>query len=63
MGRIGFPILMAMALSPFLGAMAFQTGGANSALRLLAVAAAANVVLVGLLLILSRRPTNQAESE
>lgn len=60
MGRLGLLVLMSMALSPFFGAIAFRAGGADSALRLLAVAAAANVVLVGLLWILSRRPTNQA---
>ena len=55
MGRLALPILMAMALSPFLGAIAFQAGGANLTLALLAFLAAANVLLVGLLWALTRR--------
>jgi MFS family permease len=59
MGRLGLPILMSMALSPLFGAIAFQAGGADLTLELLAVTAAANVMLVCLLWMLSRRPTNQ----
>jgi predicted MFS family arabinose efflux permease len=59
MGRLALPILMSMALSPFLGAIAFEAGGANLTLGLIAFLGAANVLLVGLLWTLStRRPTS-----
>jgi MFS family permease len=61
MGRLALPILMSMALSPFLGAIAFQVGGANSTLGLIAFLGAANVLLVGLLWTLSRRRPTQVE--
>jgi MFS family permease len=61
MGRLALPILMSMALSPFLGAIAFQVGGANSTLGLIAFLGAANVLLVGLLWTLSRRRPTQGE--
>jgi hypothetical protein len=35
MGRLGFPLLVAMALSPYLGGLAFQKGGAEWTLLLL----------------------------
>ena len=46
MGRLAFPILMAMALSPYAGALAFRTGGASFTLAILFGLAATNVVLV-----------------
>jgi MFS family permease len=49
MGRLAFPILMSMALSPFLAATAFQAGGANLTLGLITLLGAANVLLVSLL--------------
>lgn len=55
MGRLALPILMSMALSPFLGAIAFEIGGADLTLGLIVSFAATNVLLVGLLWILSRR--------
>ena len=61
MGRLALPILMSMALSPFLGAIAFQVGGANATLGLIAFLGAANVLLVGLLWTLSRRRPTQVE--
>jgi len=61
MGRLALSILMSMALSPFLGAIAFQVGGANSTLGLIAFLGAANVLLVGLLWTLSRRRPTQVE--
>jgi MFS family permease len=54
MGRLGFPLLVAMAASPYLGALAFQTGGAEWTLLLLTVLAVANVVLVGALRMITR---------
>ena len=59
MGRLALPILMSMALAPFIGAIAFEAGGANLTLGILAFLAAANVLLVGLLWTLSTRgPTH-----
>ena len=55
MGRLAPPILMSMALSPFVGAIAFEAGGANLTLGILALIAGANVLLVGLLLTLNTR--------
>jgi MFS family permease len=49
MGRLALPILMSMALSPFLAAIAFQAGGANLTLGLITFLGAANVLLVILL--------------
>jgi hypothetical protein len=39
MGRLGLPLLLAMAVSPYLGALAFQQGGADWTLVLLTVLA------------------------
>jgi predicted MFS family arabinose efflux permease len=49
MGRLGFPLLMAMAVSPYLGGLAFQKGGADLTLWLVTAIALANVVLVAAL--------------
>jgi predicted MFS family arabinose efflux permease len=54
MGRLGFPLLVAMAVSPYLGGVAFQKGGAEWTLLLLTVLAVANVILVGALRIVTR---------
>jgi predicted MFS family arabinose efflux permease len=54
MGRLGFPLLVAMAVSPYLAGVAFQKGGAEWTLLLLTVLAVANVVLVGVLRIVAR---------
>jgi MFS family permease len=61
MGRLALPILMSMALSPFLAAIAFQVKGATLTLGLIAFLGAANVLLVGLLWILCRRRPTAAE--
>jgi MFS family permease len=45
MGRLALPLLIAMAVSPFLGGVAFQKGGAHGTLALLTVLAVINVVL------------------
>ena len=55
MGRLALPILVAMALSPYLAALALQGGGAELTLGLLAALAASNVVLVALLWSFSAR--------
>jgi hypothetical protein len=61
MGRLALPILIAMAASPLVGAIAFGVGGANLTLGLLSLVAAANVLLVSLLWMLSRRRTAGAD--
>jgi MFS family permease len=55
MGRLGQPILMSMAVSPFLGAIAFQFGGPNLLLGLVTIIGFINVLLVSLLWTLSGR--------
>jgi hypothetical protein len=55
MGRLAQPILISMAVSPFVGAIAIQLGGPNLLLGLLTLIGVINVLLVGLLLTLSRR--------
>lgn len=49
MGRLGFPLMMAMAVAPYLGGLAFQKGGAELTLVLVTAIALVNVVLVGAL--------------
>ena len=55
MGRLGFPLLVAMAMSPYLAGVTFQKGGAEWTLMLLTVLAVANVILVGALRMVTRR--------
>ena len=52
MGRLALPLLLAMALSPYVGALAFKAGSADLTLAILFGLAATNVILV---LILRRR--------
>lgn len=54
MGRLALPIMVAMALSPYVGAVAFQHGGATWTFALLLGLAFANVVLVAILWMFSR---------
>jgi hypothetical protein len=49
MGRLGLPIMVAMAASPFIGAWAMRIGGADWTLRLLTALAVVNALLVALL--------------
>ena len=53
MGRLAMPILISMALSPLVGAVALQWGGANLTLGYLAGVAITNVLLVSALWFLS----------
>jgi hypothetical protein len=46
MGRLALPILMSMALSPYIGALAFKAGGATLTLAIVFGLAATNVMLV-----------------
>jgi len=55
MGRLALPIMAAMALSPYIGAIAFQHGGAMWTFALLLGMALSNVMLVAILWALSRR--------
>lgn len=55
MGRLALPIMFAMSVSPFVGAVAFQRGGATWTFVLLLVLALTNVFLVGVLWILSQK--------
>jgi predicted MFS family arabinose efflux permease len=50
MGRIALPLLVAMAVSPFLAGLAFERGGADAVLVLLTAVAGINVLLAGILL-------------
>jgi hypothetical protein len=54
MGRLGFPILLAMAAAPMLGASAFQLYGATGAFAVLNALAFSNVVMVAGLFTLIR---------
>jgi predicted MFS family arabinose efflux permease len=49
MGRLAFCIMVAMALAPFVGAVAFRLGGPLAMLSLLTTVALANLLLVGAL--------------
>lgn len=59
-GRIGLPVMVAMAASPFIGAIAFRTGGADWTLYILSALALTNVALVALLFQLSRNARQRA---
>jgi predicted MFS family arabinose efflux permease len=63
MGRLAFPILISMALSPFLGAIAFQAGGANLVFGILASLGAGNVFLVALLRFLRKGRLTAVETD
>jgi predicted MFS family arabinose efflux permease len=55
MGRLALPLLVAMAIAPFIGGLAFQRGGVGWTLSLLLIIALLNVVLVVLLTIMALR--------
>jgi predicted MFS family arabinose efflux permease len=59
MGRLGLPIMIAMAVAPVAGAVAFQAGGADWTLEMLAGLALLNVLLAALLWRLSRTLRSQ----
>jgi len=54
MGKLALPILCAMSLAPYLGALAFQFGGARATLMLLSGIAVTNVGLVTVLFAVAR---------
>jgi MFS family permease len=49
MGRLGFPLLVAMALSPYFAGLTFQNGGPDLTLELVTAIALVNVFLVAVL--------------
>jgi hypothetical protein len=61
MGRLGLPLLLAMAVSPYLGGLAFQMGGADWTLLLLSALAVTNVILVIALLVIALRSVTLRE--
>lgn len=55
MGHLALPLLVAMAVAPFIGGLLFQRGGAEWTLALLLMMASLNVVLVAVLTIMMLR--------
>jgi hypothetical protein len=53
-GKLALPILCAMSLSPYLGALALQLGGVKATIAFVSVLALINVALVGVLFTLTR---------
>ena len=60
MGRLALPLMIAMAVSPFIGGLAFQHGGAFWTLAMLAILALTNVLLIAVLLV--QTPKHRSES-
>jgi hypothetical protein len=54
MGKLALPILCAMSLAPYVGALTLQLGGVQAALTLLNGLAATNVALIAILFSLTR---------
>jgi hypothetical protein len=55
MGRLALPLLVAMAVAPFIAGLAFQRGGLGWTLSLLLIIALSNVLLVVLLTMMALR--------
>ena len=53
-GRLAMPLLVAMAISPFIGGLAFQKGGSEWILALLTALSFTNVAFVALLRMMTR---------
>jgi MFS family permease len=49
MGRIALPLLIAMSIAPYVGALALETGGPNSTIAIIAGLTITNVLLIALL--------------
>ena len=60
MGRLALPLMIAMAVSPFIGGLAFERGGASWTLVLLAALALTNVFLMIALLAQLRKGLRRA---
>jgi predicted MFS family arabinose efflux permease len=54
-GKLALPMLCAMSLSPYLGALCLQLGGVKATFAFVVAIAAINVALVGVLFALTRR--------
>ena len=59
-GRIALPVMLAMSLSPYVGAWSFQAGGVKATLALFAAIALTNLGLVWLLFGLTREQRRAA---
>jgi len=60
MGKLAFPILIVQAVAPSLGAMLIEARGSDATIGVLTAFALANVLLIGLVWWLCRRPTNDS---
>jgi MFS family permease len=49
MGRLALPLLIAMSIAPYVGALALEAGGANATIAIIAALAVTNVALIALL--------------
>jgi MFS family permease len=49
MGRLALPLLIAMSIAPYVGALALEAGGPNSTIAIIAALAVANVLLIAVL--------------
>jgi MFS family permease len=49
MGRLALPLLIAMSIAPYVGALALETGGPNSTIAIIGALAVTNVLLIALL--------------
>jgi MFS family permease len=49
MGRLALPLLIAMSIAPYIGALALESGGPNSTIAIIAALALTNVLLIALL--------------
>jgi MFS family permease len=55
MGRLALPLLIAMSIAPYVGALALETGGPNSTIAIIGALAVTNVLLIALLWRTTRR--------
>jgi MFS family permease len=55
MGRLALPLLIAMSIAPYVGALALEAGGPNSAIAIIGALAVMNVLLIALLWRTTRR--------
>ncbi len=60
MGKLAFPSLIVQALAPSLGAMLIEARGSDATIGVLTAFALANVLLIGLVWWLCRRPANDS---
>jgi hypothetical protein len=49
MGRLALPLLIAMSIAPYVGALALRSGGPNSTIAIIAWLAMTNVLLIAAL--------------